>query len=339
MKKQIPCLTVILVFMMSLTGIQMGHAQSKYVNFYDIRNSDNSIPDASDITFEYWVFDGMGSSVHVIGPNADASAFNDGMSGGILIINMNTYPGPINWRTGTGYLTIYLKVTNNDNGESNTFSGTLTDTYNTDWFTDDYTLPVELASFTARIEDMVVILEWKTHSETDNAGFNLYRSLDFESGFEKINTVLIQGAGNTSIEQIYHFKDVHVQEGQTYYYKIENVDRDGGSHMHGPIVIRFCTNNVQLPEEYELLQNHPNPFNPITKIQYNLPQVSDVRLCILNIQGKLVEELVNETQDAGFYTVKWNGKKSNAGSLPSGIYLYRLQTEYFSDIKKMFFIK
>jgi len=86
----------------------------------------------------------------------------------------------------------------------------------------------------------------------------------------------------------------------------------------------------QLPVDYVLSQNYPNPFNPTTSIEYELPQPAHVRLVIYNTQGQLVETLINEQLPAGKYSVTWDG-----GNLPSGAYIYQLQTDAYTKTKKM----
>jgi len=65
----------------------------------------------------------------------------------------------------------------------------------------------------------------------------------------------------------------------------------------------------------------PNPFNPVTRISYNVPTTQHVRIAIYDVAGRLVEDLVNETRAAGEHVVEWD-----AGRLPSGVYFYRMQT-------------
>jgi trimeric autotransporter adhesin len=84
----------------------------------------------------------------------------------------------------------------------------------------------------------------------------------------------------------------------------------------------------------ELGQNYPNPFNPSTTIRFALPAASHVRLAVYNIYGQLVSELINEHHEAGTYSVTWT-----AGNLPSGNYLYSLQTADGMQMKKMALVK
>jgi aminopeptidase N len=89
-----------------------------------------------------------------------------------------------------------------------------------------------------------------------------------------------------------------------------------------------------LPTKFSLYQNEPNPFNPTTKISYDIPKDSKVKLVIYDILGKEVSTLVNDNIKAGTYSVEWN-----ATQFPSGVYFYRLIAGSFSEVKKMLLIK
>lgn len=94
-------------------------------------------------------------------------------------------------------------------------------------------------------------------------------------------------------------------------------------------------NETEVPHDYTLSQNYPNPFNPSTKIRYALPVASNVTLKVFNILGQEVMTLINnQSQTSGLHEVTFD-----ASSLPSGIYLYRLQSENFVDAKKMILLK
>ena len=97
---------------------------------------------------------------------------------------------------------------------------------------------------------------------------------------------------------------------------------------------------VTTPKNFELSQNFPNPWNPSTKINYNLPFDSKVTLEVYNITGERISQLVNEEQSAGYYSVDFGSSK-----LSSGVYFYRITAldkvigNNFSAIKKMILIK
>jgi hypothetical protein len=115
----------------------------------------------------------------------------------------------------------------------------------------------------------------------------------------------------------------------------------------GSAIYRFNKNNVSEinnennspPAKFSLSQNYPNPFNPETMIQYQLPELSKVRLSVYNSAGKEVRRLVNTTQMSGNYSIVWNGKDDYGVNLASGIYFYSINTGKFSETKKMVLIK
>ncbi len=94
-----------------------------------------------------------------------------------------------------------------------------------------------------------------------------------------------------------------------------------------------------IPSVYELKGNYPNPFNPATSIQYNLPERTQVELTIYTLSGQRVAKLVNAEQDAGYYSVEWQGLNDAGYPVASGIYLYRLKANGFSQSKKMLLLK
>ncbi|MCZ7602047.1 MAG: T9SS type A sorting domain-containing protein [Melioribacteraceae bacterium] len=89
-----------------------------------------------------------------------------------------------------------------------------------------------------------------------------------------------------------------------------------------------------LPNEYALFQNYPNPFNPSTQIKYAVPNATNIKLKVYDILGKEIITLVNGYKNVGTYEVQFD-----ASNLSSGVYLYRLETESFSQTKKLMIIK
>ncbi|MCX5884520.1 MAG: hypothetical protein NT096_01175 [Proteobacteria bacterium] len=94
---------------------------------------------------------------------------------------------------------------------------------------------IQLSSFTANPSDRKVILTWSTASEIDNAGFNLYRAESTDSEYIKINSSLIPAQGSPTSGSTYNYIDNNVQNRKTYYYKIEDIDLNGVSTLHGPV--------------------------------------------------------------------------------------------------------
>ncbi len=98
-------------------------------------------------------------------------------------------------------------------------------------------------------------------------------------------------------------------------------------------------NNLSQPQKTILEGNYPNPFNPETSIRYQLSEKTHVSLKIFNVKGQLVKTLINNTQDAGYKKISWNGKDNDNKAVASGIYFYTLETPNSSTTKKMMLMK
>jgi len=88
------------------------------------------------------------------------------------------------------------------------------------------------------------------------------------------------------------------------------------------------------PFSYTLYQNYPNPFNPTTIIRYDVPKASSVTLTIYNMNGQVVERLVKQKQEPGFYSVNWDAR-----NVSTGVYFYRIQADNFQQVRKMLLVK
>ena len=95
----------------------------------------------------------------------------------------------------------------------------------------------------------------------------------------------------------------------------------------------------QLPKEFALRENYPNPFNPTTVIEYALPKASQVKIQIYNILGQKVRELVDEPQEPGYKMIRWDGKDDSGVEVSSGVYFYRIAAGDFMKSKKMILLK
>jgi flagellar hook assembly protein FlgD len=83
----------------------------------------------------------------------------------------------------------------------------------------------------------------------------------------------------------------------------------------------------------------PNPFNPSTRIEYNLAKTGPVSLRVYDAQGRLVRTLLDGVQAAGPHAVSWYGRDDQEQPVSSGLYLYRLETEGYSEVRKMMLVK
>lgn len=105
-------------------------------------------------------------------------------------------------------------------------------------------------------------------------------------------------------------------------------------YCRGRIVTTDVQDKPRVPETFSLDQNYPNPFNPSTVIGYSLPVASYVVLKLHNILGQEVATLVDEVKQPGRYAVTWDARR-----LPSGVYVYRLQTPKFFAVRKCLLVK
>lgn len=93
------------------------------------------------------------------------------------------------------------------------------------------------------------------------------------------------------------------------------------------------------PVSFDLAQNYPNPFNPTTNIDFTLSTMTHVELRIYDLTGREIRTLVSDRKEAGNYTVNWDGRNNNGNLVTSGIYVYQLKVDAFTQSKKMTLIK
>ena len=97
--------------------------------------------------------------------------------------------------------------------------------------------------------------------------------------------------------------------------------------------------SLDLPLNHLLKDNYPNPFNPSTQIEFDLRNRTDVTICIYNLLGEHIITLFNGILSAGNHVVEWNGENKYGNKVSSGIYLYNLSTDDFTETKKMVLLK
>jgi streptogramin lyase len=186
-------------------------------------------------------------------------------------------------------------------------------------------LAVELRSFEAVPGDRSVTLRWSTATETDNDHFEVLRDGDMVGR--------VAGAMNSTVANSYSWADANVHNGVEYHYSLIAVDANGTRKELGSVNATPSTEAAVITE-YALHQNYPNPFNPTTSISFDLVQVGHVNLSIYNLLGQRVATLVNGTMESGRHVVAFN-----AGALPSGVYIYRLEADAFVSQRKMMLMK
>lgn len=193
-------------------------------------------------------------------------------------------------------------------------------------------LPVALSSFSSSVDKNNVKLNWVTEWELNNSGFDLERKETKEgSSWGKI--AFITGGGTTQGQKFYSYEEKKLKTG-SYNYRLKQIDYNGNFEYFE--LSEAVT--VKAPNDFKLSQNYPNPSNPKSKIDYEIPFDGKVSLKIYDILGKEVFNLVDEYKAADFYSVEFDGS-----NLASGMYFYRIIAEgggkQFTKTLKMVLVK
>ena len=187
-------------------------------------------------------------------------------------------------------------------------------------------VPVEITSFTASSNGNNVILEWVTSTETNNSGFEILRSAQNNNVWRKIG--FVNGNGTTTNQSDYSFIDSEVKTGK-FFYRLKQIDFDGSFKYSDVVEIE-----VDVPDKFALYQNHPNPFNPTTKIKFVIGSQQLVIIKVYDMLGNEITTLVNDIKEPGIYESEFN-----ASQLSSGTYFYQLKAGNYVETKKLLLIK
>ena len=148
-----------------------------------------------------------------------------------------------------------------------------------------------------------------------------------------IRTIMTDTLGNTMTQDAYHAKDVGevlLIDSRMGRFELVEYFLQTGVKYEGAI---------KIPVRFSLKQNHPNPFNPATTIEFNLTRDSHVYLRIYDVTGKLVKTVLNEWKKAGYHSVVWDGKDNKGNAAASGLYFYRLENDRFNKTKQMLLLR
>ena len=196
-------------------------------------------------------------------------------------------------------------------------------------------LPVELTSLTAMCLNNDVTLRWQTATESNNGGWEVerrnivYQVSDNRYG-EWSDLGFVTGAGTSTSPLQYSFIDRNVNPG-TYEYRLNQIDRGGSSSVSS--TVRVDVEGV--PTEFRLSPNYPNPFNPSTTMEFQLPSDGRAILELFDVFGREVATLVDKDLKAGVT----HRVTIDASGLSSGVYLVRLRFADRSAVQKIMVLK
>jgi hypothetical protein len=187
------------------------------------------------------------------------------------------------------------------------------------------TLSVELTYFNIVVNDNNVMLSWETTAEGNNLGFEIVRKSMADN--KSIVIGFVEGNGNSTMKHDYVFTDKVTMAGK-YEYLLLKQDSSGA-------LLTIAKSETEIyPNNYSLYQNYPNPFNLSTVIDFEVPREDHITIKLYDILGKEVKTLLNETKLAGHYSLIFN-----AGDLPSGMYIYKMQSGNYFSAKKLMITK
>jgi hypothetical protein len=208
--------------------------------------------------------------------------------------------------------------------------------------------PHQPRNFTAAIyvRPDVLQLTWKPNVDIDIDHYRLYRNIGED--FIPSEETLIAETADTS-----YYDDGYIT-GELFYYRLSACDINGNEGASAVTSYQLQARDVGDPKkEFQqqtsyagapdipltLYQNHPNPFNPTTIIQFHLPEAGRAELDIFDVSGRHVIPLTDEVLPAGFHTVTWNGLERSGTSVASGVYFYRLRFDGTELTRRMILLR
>lgn len=197
-----------------------------------------------------------------------------------------------------------------------------------------------LSVFSAKIKDKTVYINWRVVNPKVISYFEVLRLDPKKKEYKKINDDRIEvkdyfeksAVSDKGIVYMYDYEDEPERDG-VYFYKLKGYS--------SAVNLVFEADEIKIGitgiRNFKVEQNTPNPFNPTTNISYELFDASYVKLKVFDLIGKEIATLVDANQTKGTYTVTFDASKY--ANLTSGIYFYKLETEKYSEVKKMILTK
>lgn len=188
------------------------------------------------------------------------------------------------------------------------------------------TAPTNLVGFA--ISTSKIFLAWFDNS-TNEQGFRIEKRVNGSGSFTL--------AGTTGPNVLNYIDSAGISPGNMYEYRVAaftGAGVSGYTNIVTVLVTGIEPTGTDIPSTYALYNNYPNPFNPTTKIKFDIPKNDIVNLKVYNMQGQEVGILIQENLSAGRYEIDFNG-----ANLTSGVYFFRLETSSFVDTRKMMLVK
>ena len=195
-------------------------------------------------------------------------------------------------------------------------------------------LPVQLVYFRFSLSDSTVNLEWGTATEVQCYGFNIERN--FDNNWTTVG--FVPGHGDSNIPWDYSLKDTETIYGNTYLYRLKQIDLNGQFVYSDTLPVSVITviNKIgeSLPKVFSVSPNYPNPFNPTTNIDVKISKGSEITLNVFDVRGRLVLNKNYGERLPGIYSISFDGS-----NLSSGVYYYSISAGEFRQSRAMVLIK
>lgn len=193
-----------------------------------------------------------------------------------------------------------------------------------------------IANYTAVIKNGEVNLNWKIDNPVNLYKFKIEIKKAGTEDYNFVADILFANFRKKEVTDTmssYNYFYSHTpEENGVYFYKLSAFDNFNRSAISEELKIGI----TEVPE-FKLHQNNPNPFNPSTLITFSILVPTNVKIEVYSLTGKYVDLLVDGFKNPGTYSIEFNTSKYS--DISSGIYFYKLETNYSSDIKKMIFAK
>jgi hypothetical protein len=180
------------------------------------------------------------------------------------------------------------------------------------------------------IQGSSVMLTWDALIDADY--YKLERSTD---------SLFIEGV-ETSYIQDNNYTDDNLEYNIEYFYRVAaNIGFWTDYSNVASVIIENVSiiGNNDIPIVYKVHQSHPNPFNPVTTLQYDLPEDGFVNITVYDMMGRQINTLVSGQQNAGYKSIQWNATNNTGQPVSAGVYLYSIEAGEFRQVRKMVLLK
>jgi PKD repeat protein len=305
---------------------------------YSVAFTDASGSAAAGQSITWTISNSGAESVFVLGGDeiaagTEATVTTDTDADGAASITLDAEGGQASGSTSASVTA--ATTADNSDGESRSLSQAFSATW-------DVAVPAELASFASQIGvERDVLLEWAVPSQSNNLGWEVYRSVD-KVAYELVSQLIV-GDGTTDQVRTYQFVDANPPLVDVVFYYLKQIDLDGSSSRSTVLEVLFSPTAVQglvVPTANALRQNYPNPFNPETTISFELANEAQVSLTIYDLTGQQLRTLVSgEALAAGAYQRQWDGRNSAGSQVASGVYFFVLKAGTYTSNRKMILLQ